>query len=186
MTQDIKIINQKMRKMTKDFKRLFFLIIIFDLFLALFMLSKGWLWVLNSQIAFLISFFITISSFLSYKKNILKKAQHFDASLDDRDELDKIDDKYELFEEKKEEKENIDIKEIIKEEKRKQRSLKKIFYNLKTTFSSFLSPLKLAGYILLVVSFLYLNRHSMLIIPAFLSGFFIMPLSSLVFAFIRK
>ncbi len=184
MIQDTKTINQKMRKMTRDFKKLFFLIIIFDFLLALFMLSKGWIWVLNSQIAFLISFFITISSFLSYKKNILKKAENFDTSLDDRDELDKIDDKYELFEEEKEEK--TDIKEIIKEEKRKQRDFKKIFYNLKITFSSFLSPLKLIGYILLVVSFLYLNRHSMLIIPAFLSGFFIMPLSSLIFAFIRK
>ena len=170
----------------EDFKKIFLIILIIDTTLiSILFFYKGNIWVLNSQVAFIASLLITVASFLSYKKNILKRAKNY--KIDDelgRDELDKIDDKYELFEDK-EENENKDIKDIIKEEKKKQMSIKNALFNLKISFSSFLSPLKLFGYVFLILSFFYLNRHGMLAIPAFLSGFFIVPLSSLLFGFIK-
>ncbi len=176
--------------MTKDIKKIIFIILIIDAVLALFcLLYGGYLWLINSQMAFLISTLVTFSSFIYYKKAIIKKAEICQENYNDRDELDKIDDKYELFEEDEsnsKQNENLDFKEVIKEEKRKQRDIKQNLSNLKTFLPSFLSPLKLIAYVLLVVSFLYLHRHNQLVIPAFLSGFFIVPLGSILFSFTQK
>ncbi len=167
----------------RDIKNFLYIFISLDILLILFSLYKGGDWLINSQLAFLSSLFITFASFLSYKKNILNKIEKGDIPLtDDRDELDKIDDKFELFEEEREVKEE-DFAKIIKEEKRKQKGLKNAIFSLKTSLPSFLSPLRFLGYLLLVASFFYLNRHQNLNIFAFLSGLFVVPLGTLIYSF---
>ena len=66
---------------------------------------------LNTQVAFISSLFITIGSYLGYKKNIEKRVINHQVDIDDPDAIDKIDDHFDLYTEYK-----IDEKELTKEE----------------------------------------------------------------------
>ncbi|MNN61305.1 hypothetical protein D3C81_1765330 [compost metagenome] len=50
---------------------------------------------------------------------------------------------------------------------------------LARTIGAALSPLRVAAYLVLILGFLYLNRHGMLEIWAYVSGLLIVPLVSL-------
>jgi len=172
--------------MMSDIKRILSVISVLDIFLIIFSLYKGGvLWLINSQAAFLSSLLVTSASYLSYKKRVLQKANDKEITYDERDELDKIDDRYELFEEEKEE-EQKDFKEIIQEEKKRQKGFKNAFSNLKTTLPAILSPLRFFAYLFLIASFFYLNRHGELVIGAFLSGFFVVPAGVLLYSLFKN
>lgn len=84
------------------------------------------IWLLNIQVAFFASLFVTIASFLSYRKNIknrlLNTEENTKVSSDERDKIDEIDDPYDLYSEYEEVSESEltpeKIKEIITEEKK--------------------------------------------------------------------
>ena len=61
-------------------------------------------WLLNTQVAFFGSLFVTIASFLSYKRNVQNRLSNFDTNkeyktIDDRDKVDEIDDPFDLYSE---------------------------------------------------------------------------------------
>ncbi|MEA3384010.1 MAG: hypothetical protein U9Q20_04980 [Campylobacterota bacterium] len=148
-------------------------------------LSGNMSWLLNTQIAFFSSLFVTLGSYMGYIKNVEKRVEYQVNDDDNYDELDKMDDKYDLY--------SPDIEEEIKENPTKeeiQEAMKPIkqnyFKNFKSGFSGMASFYRLAGYIGLIVGFFYLNNNGYLHIYSYIFGFIIVPISALVFAFAMK
>ncbi len=185
--QNMEIKQTKM--MIKKFAKLFFII---DFGVVLFcILSNNYLWLINTQVAFISSLFISLATFLSYKRNVAKRLENidYDATLsNDRDEIDKIDDPYDLYSEdeinEKTEFSAKEIKDIIKEEKSKikQNSIKNTIY----TTTSFISIYRVVGYALLVFGFFSLSNNGIFSAMPYLAGLFIVPLSMLCAKFILK
>ncbi len=143
------------------------------------------IWVLNLQVAFFSSLFVTLASFLSYKRNIQNRLQNIEEnkiSADERDKIDEIDDPYDLYSEYEEIPEEQltpeKIKEIINDEKRKvkQNSLKN------TVFSAggFVSIYRVLGYGFLIFGFFALNNNKLLLPLSFIIGLSIVPLGVLI------
>ncbi|MDD2699385.1 MAG: hypothetical protein PHF17_11350 [Arcobacteraceae bacterium] len=137
--------------------------------------------VVNLQVAFFSSFFIVLGSFIGYRKNILKQSEDFIVKDEnDRDVIDAIDDKFDLYGEINEnELSDEDVKEIIKEERSKQ-NIKDSLTNTMKSFKATTSIYRIAGYVLLVVGFFFLNNNQLLIPIAYLAGFLVIPIMALI------
>jgi len=166
-------------KMT-NIKKIVTLFFIIDFALIIFSLFRGENWLINSQIAFLSSLFVTIASYLSYKRLIEKRVALNAESYDDRDEVDKIEDPHDLYSpEIKEEDSQKDLKEVIKEERAKIGGVKNTASNLAQSAGGIFSPFRIASYLFLFLGFLYLANNGLLNIFAYLVGLFVVPLSSM-------
>jgi len=168
MMLDIKTINTKM--MMKI--RLSFVYIFADVVLIIFSFFMGGLWLINTQVAFICSMLIVFASFLSYKGMIEKRLESGDLG-DDRDLLDQIDDKYELFDDEKEIAQDLsaeEFKELYKEERAKLGGAKRSFFNLVKSWSGALSIFRLLSYGILFVAILFLIRKELFEPIAFLVG----------------
>ncbi len=161
------------------FAKVFFLL---DLCIAIYALVfQNNLWFLNSQVAFISSLFITIATFLSYKRNIQHRISNLDLSqsndLEQRDKIDEIDDPYDLYTEYEEIPENEltaeKIKEIINDEKSKVK--KNTFKNTLFSVGGFLSIYRILGYGVLVFGFFALNNNGIFLPLAFILGLGIVP-----------
>jgi hypothetical protein len=137
--------------------------------------------VVNLQVAFFSSFFIVLGSFIGYRKNILKQSEDFIIrDENDRDVIDAIDDKFDLYGEINEnELSDEDVKEIIKEERSKQ-NIKDSLTNTMKSFSSATSIYRITGYAFLVIGFFFLNNNQLLIPIAYLTGFLVIPIMALI------
>jgi len=140
--------------------------------------------VLNLQVAFFSSFFIVLGSFIGYRKNILKQSEDFIIrDENEKDVIDAIDDKFDLYGEINEnELSDEDVKDIIKEEKKKQ-NIKDSLTNTMKSLSSATSIYRIIGYVFLVVGFFFLNNNQFLNPIAYLCGFLIIPIMALVVNF---
>lgn len=174
------VITKKM--MIKQFAKVFF---IFDFAVILFcIISNNTIWLYNTQIAFISSLFISIATFLSYKRNVEKRLQNAIADVDainDRDVIDEIDDPYDLYSEDNinEEKELSaqEIKTIIQEEKLKVK--RNSFKNTIFSAPGFVSVSRISGYATLIIGFFYLNNHSLFEPISYLLGLSIVPIAML-------
>jgi len=137
--------------------------------------------VLNLQVAFFSSFFIVLGSFIGYRKNILKQSEDFIIrDENEKDVIDAIDDKFDLYGEINEnELSDEEVKEIIKEERKKQ-NIKDSLTNTMKSLSSATSIYRIMGYVLLVIGFFFLNNNQLLIPIAYLLGFLIVPIMALI------
>lgn len=149
------------------------------------------IWLLNLQVAFFASLFVTIASFLSYKKNIqnrLSFMQEAKPSSSERDKIDEIDDPYDLYSEYEEVPESEltpeKIKEIITEEKKrvKQNSFKNTLFSA----GGFISIYRVLGYGFLIFGFFALNNNKIIIPLAFIIGLSIVPIGVLFTKALRK
>jgi hypothetical protein len=147
-------------------------------------ISSNYIWLLNTQVAFISTVIITVGSFLGYKKNIEKRVENSTDEMlisEDRDKIDEIDDPFDLYSEIKqaEEKEltTEEIKIILKEEKAKvkRNSLKNTFFSA----SGFASIYRIIGYVSLVLGFFILNNNGLFDVYSYLAGLFITTLSVL-------
>ncbi len=171
------------------FAKVFFIL---DLCLILYsLIFQDKLWLLSSQVAFFSSLFITITSFLSYKRNIENRLSNLDLTQtqnETRDKIDEIDDPYDLYTEYEEipesELTSQKIKEIINNEKSKVKrdSLKNTFFSA----SGFLSIYRVFGYGILVFGFFALNNNKILLPIAFIIGLGIVPIGVLFSKLIEK
>ena len=171
------------------FAKVFFIL---DLCLILYsLIFQDKLWLLSSQVAFFSSLFITITSFLSYKRNIENRLSNLDLTQtqnETRDKIDEIDDPYDLYTEYEEIPESEltpqKIKEIINNEKSKVKrdSLKNTFFSA----SGFLSIYRVFGYAILIFGFFALNNNKILLPIAFIIGLGIVPIGVLFSKLIEK
>lgn len=151
----------------------------------------GKLWVLNTQVAFVSSLFITIASFLSYKRNIQSRLSNLDLTKSeqgiDRDKIDEIDDPFDLYSEYEEIPEEEltpeKIKEIINDEKSKVK--KNTFKNTLFSATGFLSIYRIIGYSILIFGFFALNNNGIFLPFGFIVGLGIVPLGVLISKLIR-
>lgn len=177
--------------MIKNFAKVF---IIIDLCLILYAsIFENVYWLLNTQVAFLASVFITVASFLSYKKNISNRLKNFDTTIqtkvEDRDKIDEIDDPYDLYSEDiepipQEELTPQKIKEIIQAEKKKV--TKNSFKNTIFSAGGFVSIYRVIGYASLIFGFFALNNNKIFLPIPFIIGLSVVPLGVLFAKVILK
>lgn len=177
-----------MNKKIKLDKRVFTIPLILDVGIALFItLENNYIWFINTQVAFISSFFIMLATYISYKNNIQKRVQNYDLSFNDRDnidELDKIDDPYELYDNNDDKIDNINIKEVINEEKK---ALKKDnIKNMVQSFGAFSSIYRIFGYLFLILGFFYLKNNQFLDVISYFVGFSIAPIGILIAILVVK
>lgn len=178
------ILKKAVIKRTMKIKNIVVLFIAFDLFaIALCTLIGEYLWILNSQIAIVSSLAVTLGSYYGYKQNIAKRVEVHENFDDNYDELDKMDDQFDLYSpdipetEVKQEMTKEEIKEEIK--KNKDALKKNNVKNLYKSFGAASSFYRLAGYVVLVVGFFFLNNNGYLHIFSYLVGFLIVPILAL-------
>lgn len=198
MIQDMHIeqnseINLLMMKINLEVVKFVKVFIFLNLCIFIYaLIFQNKLWLLNTQVAFFSSLFITIASFISYKKNIQNRISNLDLSQtsknEDRDKIDEIDDPYDLYSEYEDIPESEltpeKIKEIINDEKSKvkRNSVKNTIFSA----SGFLSIYRILGYCLLIFGFFALNNNKIFIPIAFIIGLGIVPLGVLISKLIKK
>ena len=142
--------------------------------------------VLNSQVALISSSLIILASFLGYKKRVEKKIETTDISaFDDVNENSRIPSQDEVA--------NLGNSRIPNENEAKNSRNSRI-PNEKTPkiplrlyeFGSVLSPLRLLGYVLLILAFFILLKKELFEPLSFLAGIAVMPISALFSAVFIK
>lgn len=123
------------------------------------------------------------------QKNIEKRVQHHVNHDDNYDEIDKMDDRHDLYSPDVPQEEIIEnptkeqIKQMIKENKPKGNYIKNFIGGL----SGMASLYRLAGYVGLVIGFFYLNNNGYLHVFSYVLGFLIVPVSAIILTlFIKK
>jgi hypothetical protein len=169
-----------MMRMMIDIKKVILVLLVVDLVLIGLSISYGNNWLISSQSAFFVSLLVTISSFLGYRQMVRKRLEIGDIPKEMRDELDIIEDSHDLYSE------DLDLKEVIKQEREKIGGVKNSMLNLGKSATGALSIFRLLAYGVLFLSFLYLNRHGLLNIMGYLSGLAIVPLTATVAVFFTK
>lgn len=167
-----------------------FVYLLADIFLILLSLFMGGLWLINTQVAFICSMIVIFASFLSYRGMINKKLENGDFT-EERDLLEKIDDKYELFEDDSEELKEQELSKeefvkIYKQERKKSSGLKQSFSNLFKSGRGVFNPFRLGAYILLCVLMLVLIKNELFMAIPFLIGIGAVPIASLFLGFFLK
>lgn len=117
---------------------------------------------LNIEIAFLSALLIILGSSYAYRKMIQNKvdSEQFE---DERDLLDKIDDPHELYDNKEPSDtpvEDLDLKQIVKEEKAKIKTLS--MSSAKHGVRGSLSILRIVPYVMLALGFIALQNNGLL------------------------
>ncbi len=123
----------------------------------------------NTQIGFLSAAFVMFGSMLGYRRMVNARVEHNIITMDDsKDIIDKLEDPHDLYSEEIIEDLTVDLRDAIKEEKERMKANKRsLFQTIKDTKGA-LSMYRVGAYILLVLGFLYLNRHGILNIGAYL------------------
>jgi len=163
----------------KNIKTIIMIMFAVDAVLIMISLYQGGNWLINSQLSFASSFFVTLASYYSYKRVIEKRIALDIENYDDRSDLDKIEDPFDLYSEDKVD-EGKDLLEVIKEERAKVTSLKATATNLSKTIGGAFSPFRLGSYLFLFMAFLYLVNNQLFYIWAYVSGLFVVPLSAIL------
>ncbi len=165
----------------RSISRLLYWMVVADLFVAAVSLRFGMHWLISSQVAFVSSLLATLASFWAYKRMVDKKIAIGDIPPEERDQLDSIEDRFELYEDEAPQTSAgaEELKSVIKEERRRNGGMKNGMQNLARTIGAAVSPLRVVAYIILVLGFLYLNRHGMLEIWGYVLGLTVVPLVAL-------
>jgi hypothetical protein len=127
--------------------------------------------ILNTQIGFVTASLVMFASMRSYRRMVNARVEHKIITIDDsRDTIEKLEDPYDLYSEtvEQEEGEEKDLKEVVKEERQKLKANRRsLGQTLKDTKAA-LSIYRLGAYFILILGFLYLNRHGLLHIPSYI------------------
>jgi len=119
-------------------------------------------------VAYISSLSIIIFSFKTYKDMVNSRLQLEDSSFDDRDIIDKIDDKFNLYDNEQENLQNRELKDIIKAEKEalkaNRRSIKETLKDSAIAFNY----KRLIAYLILVVGFFALLKSKNLVLTFYL------------------
>ena len=112
----------------------------------------------NFAVAMSATTLIVMGSLYSYRNMIERRVADVDLD-DNKDIIDMMDDPYDLYEEEREE-ETTDIKQMIKEEKARQR--KNIVQNTAKNASAWVSMYRLIPYAFLILGFIALENNGVL------------------------
>ena len=126
----------------------------------------------NTQVGFISSTLVMFASIISYRRMVNTRVEHNIVTFDDsKDVIDQLEDPYDLYSEEVVESDEPDLVETVKEEQEEKDKLKNngrtLYQTLKDTKAA-LSVYRLGAYVLLILGFLYLNRHELLHIPSYI------------------
>lgn len=124
----------------------------------------------SMQIGFITSMSVMLASFISYRRMITVRAEKEIVMIDDsKDAIDRVEDPYDLYDNEETTKsEEQSLAETIKEEKKKLKENRRSLFEILKDTKAALSVYRLGAYLLLVLGFLYLQRHELLHIPGYL------------------
>jgi len=122
----------------------------------------------STQIGYITASLVMIASIISHRRMVNARVEHNIITMDDsKDVIDKLEDPYDLYSED-EPVEEKSLAQTVKEEKKKlKENRRSLFQTIKDTKAS-LSFYRLGAYVLLILGFLYLNRHGLLHIPSYI------------------
>ncbi|KYJ85893.1 hypothetical protein [Sulfurovum riftiae] len=158
--------------MTSINKQLLIVLVISDILLiaaSLIFFDIKVLW--NTQIGFISATLVMIASMISYRRMVNARVEHNVITMDDsKDVIDKLEDPYDLYSEEVKEDENDEkeFAEVVKEEKKKLKENKRTLFQVLKDTKAALSIYRLGAYGVLILGFLYLNRHGLLHIPSYI------------------
>ena len=158
--------------MTSINKQLLIVLVVADIVLAavsLIFFDIKVLW--NTQIGFISATLVMIASMISYRRMVNARVEHNVITMDDsKDVIDKLEDPYDLYSEEVKEDENDEkeFAEVVKEEKKKLKENKRTLFQVLKDTKAALSIYRLGAYGVLILGFLYLNRHGLLHIPSYI------------------
>ena len=140
----------------------------------------------NTQIGYITAALVMVASILSYRRMVNARVKHNIVTMDDsKDVIDKLEDPYDLYSEDAIEDEEKDFVETVKEEKKKLKENRRTVYQTIKDTKAALSIYRLGAYAVLILGFLYLNRHDMLHIPSYIISLGI-PSVILVWVLLRE
>ncbi|MDD5717425.1 MAG: hypothetical protein PHW64_06440 [Sulfuricurvum sp.] len=143
-----------------------FLILTTALIASLLLLFFSGAMYANFTVAMLTSMTIVIGSLYSYRNMIMRRVEDVDPE-DNKDVIDMMDDPYDLYEEERSD-EIADIKQMIKEEKARQKG--EMIKNTTKNGSAWVSVYRLVPYAFLVLGFIALENNQALEILPYLVG----------------
>ncbi|MDM5263336.1 hypothetical protein PF327_03925 [Sulfurovum sp. XTW-4] len=122
----------------------------------------------NTQIGYITASLVMIASIVSYRRMVNARVKHNMVTMDDtQDVIDKLEDPYDLYSEEVEVEEKS-LAQTIKAEKKKLKENRRSVYQTMKDTKAALSFYRLGAYVLLILGFLYLNRHGLLHIPSYI------------------
>lgn len=158
--------------MTSTNKQLLIVLVISDILLiavSLIFFDIKVLW--NTQIGFISATLVMIASMISYRRMVNARVEHNVITMDDsKDVIDKLEDPYDLYSEevKDDENDEKEFAEVVKEEKKKLKENKRTLFQVLKDTKAALSIYRLGAYGVLILGFLYLNRHGLLHISSYI------------------
>lgn len=160
-----------------------------DLLLIIGSLSFGnKYWLYNTQIGFISATLVMVASVISYRRMVTTRVANGIVTLDDsKDVIDKLEDPHDLYsEEITETEEEKDVAEVLSEEKAQRKANRRsLGQTLKDTKAA-LSIYRLAAYGVLILGFMYLNRHGLLHIPSYLLALSLPPMIIVIMLLTQK
>ena len=128
---------------------------------------------MSLQVAFLSSVFILLGSTYSYKRLVDRRVASEDRP-DDTDLIEKIEDPFDLYSEEinteSMQTEEVDLKTVVKEEKRRLKENKQTIKNTTKSAPALVSIFRVVPYIFLVLGFIGLKNNELLMLTPFLIG----------------
>ena len=133
--------------------------------------------VYNTQIGFISSTLVMFASIISYRRMVNTRVDHNIITVDDsKDVIDKLEDPYDLYSEDIVEEEEPDLVETVKEDRKKLKENRRTLFQILKDTKAALSVYRLGAYVLLILGFLYLNRHELLHIPSYILALGLPPI----------
>lgn len=130
----------------------------------------------SMQIGFITSMLVMLASFVSYRRMIAVRVEKEIITIDDsKDAIDRVEDPYDLYDDEEIIKEEQSLAETIKEEKKKLKENRRSLFEILKDTKAALSVYRLGAYLLLVLGFLYLQRHELLHIRGYLFALSLPP-----------
>ena len=141
----------------------------------------------NTQIGYISATLVMIASMISYRRMVNTSVEHHVITMDDsKDVIDKLEDPYDLYSEEIVEEEEKDLVETVKEEKKKLKENRRTLYQTLKDTKAALSVYRLGAYAVLVLGFLYLNRHGLLHVPTYILALSIPPMVIVIVLMMNK
>jgi hypothetical protein len=141
----------------------------------------------NTQIGFISATLVMIASMISYQRMVNTRVEHNIITMDDsKDVIDKLEDPYDLYSEEVVEEKEKDLVEVVKEERKKLKEGGRSLYQTLKDTKAALSVYRLGAYAVLVLGFLYLNRHGLLHVPSYILALSIPPMVIVIVFMMNK
>jgi hypothetical protein len=123
----------------------------------------------STQIGYITATLVMIASIMSHRRMVNARVKHNIVTMDDsKDVIDKIEDPYDLYSDDEVVVEEKSLAQTVKEEKKKLKENRRSVYQTIKDTKAALSFYRLGAYALLILGFLYLNRHGLLQIPSYI------------------